>query len=205
MRTRKCERGTRNNVTSSAFRVPTSAFCYKPHRVQTFPLWIHNSTLCGRILETHQATQVSIHTRCTPDELTRRNIGTCEPRRGPYICSRVARGRVGTHYLDYAFATSSGECPGRTPTQTRAQAFNDPGGTSPPEQIRPVACLIHADAVPRRAVRRVGPRPDLIRSTHVGEPCGPARLLGDGSRSSRIALPSGVSANRRRREEERRE
>src|SRR5438309_10422982 len=37
---------------------------------------------------------------------------------------------------------------------------------------------------PRRAVRKVGPRPDLTRSTHIGEPCGPARLLGDGSRSS---------------------
>src|SRR6184192_809391 len=48
----------------------------------------------------------------------------------------------------------------------------------------PVACLIHVDVVPRRAVRRVGPRSDLTRSTHIGEPCGPARLLGDGSRSS---------------------
>src|SRR3989454_8341641 len=48
----------------------------------------------------------------------------------------------------------------------------------------PVACLIHVDVVPRRAVRRVGPRSDLSRSTHIGEPCGPARLLGDGSRSS---------------------
>src|SRR5438445_9280126 len=48
----------------------------------------------------------------------------------------------------------------------------------------PVACLIHVDVVPRRAVRKVGPRPDLTRSTHIGEPCGPARLLGDGSRSS---------------------
>src|SRR5438309_5480865 len=38
---------------------------------------------------------------------------------------------------------------------------------------------------PRCAVRKVGPRPDLTRSTHIGEPCGPARLLGDGSRSSR--------------------
>src|SRR5579859_3049689 len=49
----------------------------------------------------------------------------------------------------------------------------------------PVACLIHVDLVPRRAVRKVGPRPDLTRSTHIGEPCGPARLLGDGSWSSR--------------------
>src|SRR2546421_2281412 len=48
----------------------------------------------------------------------------------------------------------------------------------------PVACPIRVDVVPRRAVRRVGPRPDLTRSTHIGEPCGPARLLGDGSRSS---------------------
>src|SRR5437870_7023620 len=48
----------------------------------------------------------------------------------------------------------------------------------------PVACPSHVDAVPRRAVRKVGPRPDLTRSTHIGEPCGPARLLGDGSRSS---------------------
>src|SRR5882672_371918 len=48
----------------------------------------------------------------------------------------------------------------------------------------PVACPILADAVPRRAVRKVGPRPDLTRSTHAGEPCGPARLLGDGNRSS---------------------
>src|SRR5213592_3682468 len=48
----------------------------------------------------------------------------------------------------------------------------------------PVACLIHVDVVPRRAVRKVGPRSDLSRSTHIGEPCGPARLLGDGSRSS---------------------
>src|SRR6266581_2651932 len=48
----------------------------------------------------------------------------------------------------------------------------------------PVACPIHVDVVPRRAVRRVGPRPDLTRSTHIGEPCGQARLLGDGSRSS---------------------
>src|SRR3989440_649717 len=50
----------------------------------------------------------------------------------------------------------------------------------------PVACPIRVDVVPRRAVRRVGPRPDLTRSTHIGEPCGPARLLGDGSRSSRL-------------------
>src|SRR5437870_11249562 len=35
-----------------------------------------------------------------------------------------------------------------------------------------------------RAVRRVGPRPDLTRSTHIGEPCSPARLLGDGDRKS---------------------
>src|SRR5712691_4459058 len=49
----------------------------------------------------------------------------------------------------------------------------------------PVACPIRADVVPRRAVRKVGPRPDLTRSTHIGEPCGPARLLGDGSRSFR--------------------
>src|SRR5256886_11462370 len=48
----------------------------------------------------------------------------------------------------------------------------------------PVACPIRVDVVPRRAVRRVGPRPDLTRSTHIGEPCSPARLLGDGSRSS---------------------
>src|SRR5438046_7299272 len=48
----------------------------------------------------------------------------------------------------------------------------------------PVECPSHVDAVPRRAVRKVGPRPDLTRSTHIGEPCGPARLLGDGSRSS---------------------
>src|SRR2546430_8217081 len=47
----------------------------------------------------------------------------------------------------------------------------------------PVACPIRVDVVPRRAVRKVGPRPDLTRSTHIGEPCGPARLLGDGSRS----------------------
>src|SRR5438132_5516051 len=50
--------------------------------------------------------------------------------------------------------------------------------------LGPVACPSHVDAVPRRAVRKVGPRPDLTRSTHIGEPCGPARLLGDGSRSS---------------------
>src|SRR5437588_12101227 len=48
----------------------------------------------------------------------------------------------------------------------------------------PVACPIRVDVVLRRAVRKVGPRPDLTRSTHIGEPCGPARLLGDGSRSS---------------------
>src|SRR2546430_5502944 len=47
-----------------------------------------------------------------------------------------------------------------------------------------VACPSHVDAVPRRAVRKVGPRPDLTRSPDIGEPCGPARLLGDGSRSS---------------------
>src|SRR5207247_865756 len=50
--------------------------------------------------------------------------------------------------------------------------------------LGPVPCPSHVDAVPRRAVRKVGPRPDLTRSTHIGEPCGPARLLGDGSRSS---------------------
>src|SRR5260370_40599751 len=48
----------------------------------------------------------------------------------------------------------------------------------------PVACPIRVDVVPRRAVRRVGPRPDLTRSTHTGEPCSSAKLLGDGSRSS---------------------
>src|SRR5467141_4289399 len=41
--------------------------------------------------------------------------------------------------------------------------------------------------VPRRAVRKVGPRPDLTRSTHIGEPGDPTGLLGDGSRS--LCLP----------------
>src|SRR5260370_30243579 len=47
----------------------------------------------------------------------------------------------------------------------------------------PVAGPTHVDVVPRRAVRKVGPRSDLTRSTHIGEPCGQARSLGDGSRS----------------------
>src|SRR2546428_6931331 len=41
--------------------------------------------------------------------------------------------------------------------------------------------------VPRRAVRKVGPRPDLTRSTHIGEPSDPTGLLGDGSRG--LCLP----------------
>jgi len=51
--------------------------------------------------------------------------------------------------------------------QTRAQAAGDPGGTSPGRIAGPVACPSHVDAVPRRAVRKVGPRPDLTRSTHT--------------------------------------
>lgn len=67
--------------------------------------------------------------------------------------------------------------------QTRAQAAGDPGESLRLGSTGPVACPVLADLVPRRAVRKVGPRPDLTRSTHIGEPCGPARLLGDGSRS----------------------
>src|SRR2546430_10506184 len=37
---------------------------------------------------------------------------------------------------------------------------------------------------PYTTLFRSGPRPDLTRSPDIGEPCGPARLLGDGSRSS---------------------
>jgi hypothetical protein len=76
------------------------------------------------------------------------------------------------------------EIPGRPPTQTRAQAADDPGAALRLGSMEPVACSIHAEVVPRRAVRKVGPRPDLTRSTHTGEPCGLARLHGDGSRSS---------------------
>jgi len=69
--------------------------------------------------------------------------------------------------------------------QTRAQAPADPGECSLRlGQMEPVACFIHVEVVPRRAVRKVGPRPDLTRSTHTGEPRGLARLLGDRSRSS---------------------
>src|SRR5213593_3291134 len=41
--------------------------------------------------------------------------------------------------------------------------------------------------VPRRAVRKVGPRPDLTRSTHIGELGDPTGLPRDGSRS--LCLP----------------
>src|SRR5437588_10215466 len=71
----------------------------------------------------------------------------------------------------------------------------------------PVACPIRVDVVPRRAVRKVGPRPDLTRSTHIGEPCGPARLLGDGSRSSCSpyrATNQSTGGGRMKRSEERR-
>jgi hypothetical protein len=68
--------------------------------------------------------------------------------------------------------------------QPRAQALVDPGvtltGSDRQGQSR---CPVHVEVVPRRAVREVGPRPDLIRSTHIGEPSDPTGLLGDGSRS----------------------
>ena len=80
-------------------------------------------------------------------------------------------------------ASSSGNS-GEGADATRAQASVDPGEHSGSNWRDQSRCLVHADLAPRRAVRRVGPRPDLTRSARTGEPCGPARLLGDGSRSS---------------------
>ena len=53
-----------------------------------------------------------------------------------------------------------------------------------PGQMRPVACLVHVEVVPRRAVRKVGPRLGLIAAPALVNLVALAGLLGDGSRSS---------------------
>jgi hypothetical protein len=67
------------------------------------------------------------------------------------------------------------------------------------DRARPVACFALSDPAPRRAVRRVGPRPDPTRSARIDEPGGTAIRPGDRYRGP--ASPSRVQrsvAGRRR-------
>src|SRR2546422_9411070 len=132
-------------------------------------------------LSLHDALPIYAHR----SELTRRNIGTCAVSRGPYIdVTRLGgKGRDLVSPLRLQDGSERKFRGGRR----RKQGLRRPAIREQALRlgyIGPVACPIHVDAVPRRAVRKVGPRPDLTRSTHIGEPSGPARLLGDGSRSS---------------------
>ena len=125
-----------------------------------------------------------LHIPCTRSSLRRRKNGACAASRSPYIGLALCRGRVRTHVLTTLCVASSSGNFGEGADATRAQASDDPGEHSGSNWRDQSRCLVHADLAPRRAVRRVGPRPDLTRSARTGEPCGPARLLGDGSRSS---------------------
>ena len=121
-------------------------------------------------------------------ELTRRNIGTCAVLGGPYIVPT----RLGGKGWDLAFQqrlqTESERKfrGGRRCNQglRRSLIREQLAGSDSWGQSR---CPSHVELVPRRAVRKVGPRPDLTRSTHIGEPSDPTGLLGDGSRS--LCLP----------------
>lgn len=102
--------------------------------------------------------------------------------------SRGLKGRVGTWRLNNAFNSSpngnSGEGADATKGSGARRSGSQLAGSDSWGQSR---CPSHVEMVPRRAVRRVGPRPDLTRSTHIGEPSDPTGLLGDGSRS--LCLP----------------
>jgi len=70
---------------------------------------------------------------------------------------------------------------GRAPTQPRAQALDDPGGT-PAGQMEPLACSIRPEMAHRGAVWEVGPRADQTRSARRDEPGRMAIRPGDGCR-----------------------
>ena len=98
------------------------------------------------------------------------------------------KGRVGTWRPNNAFKASpngnSGEGADATKGSGARRSGSQLAGSDSWGQSR---CPSHVEMVPRRAVRKVGPRPDLTRSTHIGEPSDPTGLLGDGSRS--LCLP----------------
>src|SRR5262249_35159161 len=117
-------------------------------------------------------------------ELTRRNIGTCAFFRGPYIDAT----RLGGKGWDLA---SQQRLQDGSERKFRGGRRRNQGlrrslirerltGSDSWGQSR---CLSHVEMVPRRAVRKVGPRPDLTRSTHIGELGDPTGLSRDGSRS----------------------
>ncbi len=61
------------------------------------------------------------------------------------------------------------------------------------DRAGPVACFALSDPAPRRAVRRVGPRPDPTRSARIDEPGGTAIRPGDRYRGP--ASPSRVQCS----------
>src|SRR5438093_11848643 len=98
-------------------------------------------------------------------ELTRRNIGTCAFFEHPYIDVTRVEGKgwdlASQQRLrlesERKFRGGRRRNQGLRRSMIREQAHRV-------GQTRPVACLVHVEMVPRRAVRRIGPRPDLTRS-----------------------------------------
>jgi len=102
--------------------------------------------------------------------------------------SRGLEGRVGTWRLNNASKTGPNGNSGENADATKGSGVRWSGsqltGSDSWGQSR---CLSHVEMVPRRAVRKVGPRPDLTRSTHIGELGDPTGLPRDGSRG--LCLP----------------
>ena len=118
-------------------------------------------------------------------ELTRRNIGTCAVLGDSYIPLTRVEGKgwdlASWQRPQRGFERKFRGERRRKQGLRRSSIRESLSGSDRWGQSR---CPIHVDVVPRRAVRKVGPRPDLTRSTHIGDPGGLARLFGDGSRSS---------------------
>jgi len=108
----------------------------------------------------------------TGNAVTRRNHGACGPLGRFYIDRAVRRGRAGTRSLDHALRGEFERNFRGERRRNKGSGARRSGCALRLKQARPVACLVHADLAPRRAVRRVGPRPDPTRSARSGEPCG---------------------------------